>query len=43
MTAKDVVRVSEALVKGASTLTLAVLGPQKGLPGYEKVADRLAA
>src|SRR5262249_4628871 len=41
ITPVDIARIADKLTQSAPTL--AALGPQKGLPDYEKVQERLAA
>lgn len=43
VTAKDITRLGKTLSKQSHKVTLTTLGPQKGLPNYEKVQQRLAA
>jgi predicted Zn-dependent peptidase len=42
VTGDDIKRLGKKLAKESDSITLAALGPQKGLPGYEKVRERLA-
>jgi predicted Zn-dependent peptidase len=43
VTADDIARIGRTLVQKRKGLTLATLGPQKGLPKYEALQKRLAA